>query len=54
MLSREKHSEAGYLSSVALGMGITQYRPYFSDLDRNTSPELDEQFHNEIIGNKAF
>lgn len=52
MLSKEKHSEAGYLSSIALDMEITQYRPYFSDLGRNSSPEQDEQFYSEIIGEK--
>lgn len=53
MLSREKNPKAGYLSSIGPGMGITQYRPHFSDWNRN-SPEPDEQFHIEIIGNKAF
>lgn len=52
MLSKEKHSEAGYLSRIALDMEITQYRPYFSDLGRNSSPEQDEQFYSEIIGEK--
>lgn len=54
MLSKEQQSEAGYSSSIALGMGISQYRPYFSDMDRNSSPELDGKFHSEINGTKAF
>jgi len=54
MLSGEKYSEAGYLSNTALGMEITQYRPYFSNLDRNSFCEQEEQFHSEIIRNNAF